>query len=423
MKKALSLILVLALLLCASVAAAEPKTIDGLSPRNITVTPAGLNPSAEEMVSQGISPTTGRYLSEIDYKDGYLGLAVTGQYQPIMVQITNSQNGIGRFGSDDGNKGGRPYRIAPVNGTYADVVYEACQARGGSQTRMSFIFSDVAPDYVGYIRSARLTHVSIRQEWNAILITSGYTSKDIPKALKELGIRNPEGAKAGDVGEVFVNGYGPWMPAFLRVHMLTTPDNLVVSPVTLLSSIIPQDHKPANHTWKFTDDLPAGGDSGEIVYVTFGGGADTDSRLEYNPSTNDYTRIVSTKDLGDLPYCETVMTGTEVKKVKNTSGKVSEKLTYEDVGPGEPITFSNVIVQGIEMKWKGSKRPDPVLIGEGNADYFMGGKHIAGVWKRDDVNSRTVFYGEDGQEIELQRGRTLIILMGYNDKGTSVQYE
>ena len=422
MKKALSLVLALALLLGASVAAAEPKTIDGLTPRNITISPAGLNETAEEMVEQGYSPTTGRNLYEIDYKDGYLGLAVTGVYQPIMVQITNSNNGIGKF-SGKGERAGEPYRIAPVNGTYVDVVYEACQARGGSETRMSYIFSDVAPDYVGYIRSARLTHVSIRQEWNCILCTSGYTSKDIPKALKELGIRKPEGATEDDVGEVFVNGFGPWMPYFLRVHMLDTPNNLVCSPVGLLTNVIPQDHQPANHTWKFTDDLPIGGDDAGIVYITFGGGQDTDSRLEYDPSTNEYTRIVSTKDLGDLPYCETVFSDAEVKKVKTTSGKITTKLVYGGLTTGEPITFSNVIVQGVEMKWKGRKRPNPTLVGEGNADYFMGGKHIAGVWKRDDENSRTVFYGEDGQEIELQRGRTLIILMGYNDKGTSVQYE
>ena len=87
------------------------------------------------------------------------------------------------------------------------------------------------------------------------------------------------------------------------------------------------------------------------------------------------------------------------------------------------ITFSNVIVQGITMHWKGSSRPDPVLTGTGNADYFMGGRHIAGVWEREDYNSRTIFYGPDGNEIELQRGRTLIILMAYNNKGSQVSYE
>ena len=90
--------------------------------------------------------------------------------------------------------------------------------------------------------------------------------------------------------------------------------------------------------------------------------------------------------------------------------------------PGEEITFANVIVQSVEYEWIDFERPIPTMVGTGNADYFMGGKHIAGVWQRDDVNSRTVFYGEDGNEIELQRGRTLIILLDWQNTG-HVKYE
>ena len=44
----------------------------------------------------------------------------------------------------------------------------------------------------------------------------------------------------------------------------------------------------------------------------------------------------------------------------------------------------------------------------------MGGKHLKGVWQRATDEDRTVFYGEDGEEIELQPGRTIIIIMDYN---------
>ena len=81
--------------------------------------------------------------------------------------------------------------------------------------------------------------------------------------------------------------------------------------------------------------------------------------------------------------------------------------------PGEPITFANIIVQAIEDKWPGNEMPYPVVTGTGNADYFMGGKHLKGVWKRDTIEDRTVFYGEDGEEIELQPGRTIIVLLDY----------
>ena len=43
----------------------------------------------------------------------------------------------------------------------------------------------------------------------------------------------------------------------------------------------------------------------------------------------------------------------------------------------------------------------------------MGGKHIAGYWKRENMESRTVFYDADGNEIQLQRGKTLISVVPY----------
>ena len=51
---------------------------------------------------------------------------------------------------------------------------------------------------------------------------------------------------------------------------------------------------------------------------------------------------------------------------------------------------------------------------------FIGGVHIAGYWKRDDMQSRTVFYGPDGNEIALQRGKTFICII---PDETVVSYE
>ena len=74
------------------------------------------------------------------------------------------------------------------------------------------------------------------------------------------------------------------------------------------------------------------------------------------------------------------------------------------------------------MSWRNKLIPYPTVTGTGNADYFMGGMHIPGVWHRDSISDRTVFYGPDGEEIELQRGRTLIIVMDYQTEGHSVYY-
>ena len=185
---------------------------------------------------------------------------------------------------------------------------------------------------------------------------------------------------------------------------------------------------PANHTWKFTDEVPAGGDNAEFVYVTFGNWENSDSRLEYSAEDNAYVRIVKISKSEEQVYMDTQLIEPEIKTVKS-NGKNVKKIVAEDRVENEIFKFNNVIVQSVNFKWKGGARPDPQLVGSGNADYFMCGKHYAGVWERKDINSRTVFYGADGNEIEMQRGKTLIILLDYSEKhsggkGTAgVKYE
>ena len=423
MKKLMSLGLALVLICSMSAALADPTAIDGISDRHIKINPAGLNPSADEMFEQMISPTTGRRLDEIDVPANFLGMALTGTYQPIMVQISNASNGVGV------SKSGKRYVTAPINGTYADIVYEAPQKRSGSETRMSMIFSDTVPDYVGFVRSTRLTHCRLRQEWECIFCTSGYSSSDVPGEWKKLGVKNPEGAKEGDPGVVYVGDYPKvWKPYVWRVSGIESANSEVFMLADLLRDVVPKDHVPANHTWKFTDEVPAGGDNAEFVYVTFGNWENSDSRLEYSAEDNAYVRIVKISKSEEQVYMDTQLIEPEIKTVKS-NGKNVKKIVAEDRVENEIFKFNNVIVQSVNFKWKGGARPDPQLVGSGNADYFMCGKHYAGVWERKDINSRTVFYGADGNEIEMQRGKTLIILLDYSEKhsggkGTAgVKYE
>ena len=426
MKKILCFLLTLTLIMGA-VSAFAATTIDGMTKRDITINPAGLNDDAATCVQNGYSPTTGRKLDEIEIPDGFLGLAVTGEYTPFMVQITNADNGIGITNS------GKTYRNAPVNGIYADVVYEAMQKSNGGESRMSMIFSDTIPDYVGFVRSTRSTHPRIRQEWNSFFVTSGYSKADVPAEWTAMGVPSPSSSARTeqDPGIIYVGDYSskPWAPYLYRIFTqkgvrYASANTEIFNLTGLLMDVAPKDHVPANHTWLFTDDLPATGDDANIIYVRFGQKNNTDSRLEYNPEANNYIRYVTTEKSGDLPYCTNVLVNPQVKKVQGEGKNArSMGLVIEDMVPGEPIGFNNVIIQGVNMNWRGSERPDPQLTGTGNADYFMGGKHIAGVWERTDYNSRTVFYDESGNEIKLQRGRTLIILMPYNSDHTSVSYE
>ena len=432
MKKTLSLILALVMLIGVTSAFAEGKEIDGVSDRGITIHPAGLNE-----VDDLVSPTTGRNLMEIEVPNGYLGMAVTGEYQPILVQISNADNGLGSSSSI------KNYRNAPVNGIYADVVYEALQKKGGGESRMTYVYSDVVPDFAGFVRSTRIQHARLRAEWDSAFVTSGwnYAVTDVPDVWTENGLPNPTGKRTiEDPGLVYVGDLSskPWGPYVYRICDKTgkkySGANTELFNLTgLLTDISPKDHVAANHTFKFTDDIPAGGDDASFVYIKFGNEYYTNSRLEYDESTNSYIRYVKREKGEDMPYRTNILVEPEVKKIQGDGKNVNGLgVVIQGLEAGDPITFNNVIVQQVDYNWISFTRPSPILydvdpqkglIGKGNADYFMGGKHLSGVWERKGLTDRTVFYGPDGNEIELQRGRTLIILMPYGENGAGVSYE
>ncbi len=416
MKKTLSLILALAIMLSATVALAASTEIDGTGKRNIKIKEAGLNTDPQEMIDQHISPTTGRNLDEVEVPAGFVGAAFSLEYRPVMVQVSNAGGGVGESSKGD------PL-TAPINAQYADVVYEACQANtqkyGGSLTRFSMIFSDVVPDYVGFVRSTRLTHVRLRQEWDCAFCTSGYSEADVLPEWRAMGLKNPAGARTEDIGLIYVGDFAKSYSKYVhRLAPATDANSELFELANIVQFIIPKDHKAANHTWLFTDEQPEGGDTAKIVDVKFGGVTKTDSRLEYDDTTNTYFRYVPNGDGSYTPF------RTQVLINPHTIKKDGVKMIKADAKEfGDPISFTNVIVQGIVMHWRGGERPDPALVGSGNADYFMGGKHYTGVWERKSNNSRTVYYDENGEEIELLRGKTLIILMDYNNKNRSVKYE
>ena len=410
MKKIICLILALCLSVSVAAAMGEKKEINGGEERNIKINPAG-----ENTVEEGVSPTTGRNLAEVkaEAPEGSAGLAVTGRYMPVMAQIQNLQKGVGAY--------------APLYGACADVIYQSSLATNGHD-RMSLIFSDVIPEYAGFVRSTRVTHLRIRQEWDCAYITSGWSDADVPDEMKRLGYKNPMVSimTKEDPGFVYPGDAGarPWVDYVRRMYgsgVPKAPDNEVFELAALITDVTPADYVPRNHAFRFTDEKPQGEDA-TFIYVNMtsedniAADNDTYSELEYDEETNTYFRYVY-KNGTAVTYHESIPVNTQ-KIIKNDQ----KRFQVDELAVGKEIDFSNVIVQSVEYQWPSTDRPYAILVGTGNADYFMGGKHIAGVWAREDDDSRTVFYGEDGNEIELQRGRTLIILMDWKNTG-HVSYE
>ncbi len=376
MKKLLGILLALCLL--GSFALADT-VLDPNEARNISINKAGPNP-----VQDGISPTTGRALSSINIYDGFTGLAVTGRYMPMLVQIDNAGGGVktDEFG-----------RRQPWGAEFTDVIYEAPLYKAGD-TRLTFLFSDLIPDAVGPTRSARVFHAWLREEWDCGFIHYGqqeYVKTSVPEQFKLTGAD-----KKGVLFNGTVGTSKPWKQYFYVRNdvKLQAPHDKGVN-AAAVSTLIPDDFTAANHTWLFTDELPTEGDDASLIHVTWGK-KEYNSEIEWDEDDECYYRYM----LGE-----------------------SKGVAYVDFDSQQEITFNNVIVQFTQCDYPTTDAPLPTVTGTGNADYFMGGKHISGVWQRDSLSDRTVFYGPDGNEIKMQVGRTLIIVMDGNSANRSVSYE
>ena len=382
MRKLLGLMLALALTMTSAVAFASTE-INPREKRGITPHDAGLNE-----VEEGVSPTTGLTLSDIYVPEGSTGMAATGRYLPMMVQICN----------DDGGVGNR----APWGATYADIVYETFLHKNGT-TRLSFIFNDVVPDSIGPVRSARVAHAWIREEWDAAFMFFGQQERSGTNVLEEfrsLG-HNPVSDPVLFSG---TTGGKPWNDYYYRRSGLVSPYNVDVNAAGIYN-LVPDDYQFPNHAYRFTDEAPEGdvATNVEIRWLKGKSGNVFGSDLVYDAASNSYVRYM------------------------HYSNK--EQYAWKDKDTDENVTFANVIVQFTPTTFETNSAPVQRVIGkkhsaiEGNADFFMGGVHVAGYWKRDSVTSRTVYYGPDGEEISLQRGKTLIVIFPDNDDfGSSVTY-
>lgn len=372
MRKNWLALLLAVLLAAAGLESACAVTIDGSADRGIELKEVSLN----EMID-GESPTTGLPLSDrVPGNEDFAGLAVTGRYLPVLVQIDNSDNGSN-------------WR-SPWGASYSDVIYESPLRKEG-QTRISILYSDLVPDDVGPIRSARLGHVWLREEWDAAFLYHGqqeYALTNVLEELTRLGVTKRGLLFSG------TSGGKDWNKYYYNRQNLASPHDKGANAAGILT-LVGDDIVPPNHTWLFTDE-PAVGDPAVTITVKWGH-KDYTSVFRYDAEKDCYFRYVGSK----------------------------KTEAYHDLDTEEPIAFSNVIIQWTDVDWVVKDAPVTRNTGDGaffanystgfftaqgNADYFMNGQHMSGAWKRDNMHSRTVFYDENGEEIQLQRGRTMIVM-------------
>lgn len=342
MKKATGILLVIALVMgmCSAVATVEiPSTLT----RDIKLhKSSGNNPAIP-----GESPTTGLPSDKTEYI-------------PILCQIDNNLGAIPQWGISQ-----------------ADIMYELPIA-GQGLTRLTALFSDQYPEEAGPVRSGRVMHAELREEWDAALIF--YGRQEVPgsnmrEILSKYGVTAKELAIDGHAQK-----YEPFMP---RVRYHAAPHN-VSAHVREIRDMLASS---LNYTFpvrpfKFTDDKNYNGTPAQQFSMIHSGNKDTSSTFIYDAEANGYERF-------------TVL------------GAYSDYLN-----PADSLIYNNVIIQRTRMTFNNSSVNPllPDIVGSGAADIFIAGQYIAGAWSRDSMDSRTVFYDQNGEELNLQRGKTWIAI-------------
>lgn len=230
-----------------------------------------------------------------------------------------------------GNDGGGVGNRAPWGVAYADILYETPLTRS-HETRITAVFSDMIPDSVGFVRSARIGHVWLSEEWGGGFLFYGQQEvegSDVKAEIKRLGADLKSVAFSGIAGGTNFKRY------FTSRAGAKSPYDVDAN-VAAMSRLVPDSHVAPNHAFRFTDDAPDG-DSATRVYIKWGDSAKLyNSRLVYRKEWNGYLRYMGT----------------------------SKTNWYADRDSDDSaIAFQNVIVQFTRVDYNHNNKNEPIMYG------------------------------------------------------------
>ena len=294
-------------------------------------------------VAYGKSPTT--------------GLDFSGEYKPVLVQISNG-----------------PQDRPQWNLSEADIVYESIYW-GPSHTRYTAVYNDVHPEMVGPVRSARIQHVMLREEWDAPFIFWGGQKDpgtDIYNLMDQYKLNRA--FRWDGTGGHFLD----YLTRSKGEYARPNPHNAIANIAGLVTNAWPTDHVAKSHAFRFSDTIGAGYDTAVEIDVPYLADKYNPS-YKYNAATGMYDRY----------YNGALQVDGHTKK---------------------QIVAANVIVQRQKLMFYNgtSSRPVYEVVGEGEADIFVDGQHIRGKWIRSSMDERTVFVNQMGVEVTLKPGKTFI---------------
>lgn len=248
----------------------------------------------------------------------------------------------------------------------ADIVYEI--KTEGNISRYLAFFHDEIPKTIGPVRSSRHYFISLAEELNSPYIHFG-ASTYAYKYLRSNLIEIPH------IDGITEAQY------FFRDQTRKAPHNAYLKTDSLDDF---SKNEPKNDHVVFGENATEKGI--ETLNMEYSYNASTDIKYVYNEQEKVYLRFQE-----GVPHIDRETE--EQLKVKNVLFQYTEHEAIEDDKYG---------------------RIDVHLVGEGKIVYVSEGKRVEGTWKKENDNTSTIYYDEEGNILKLNRGNTWIQVVETN---------
>lgn len=265
----------------------------------------------------------------------------------------------------------------------AKILYEIME-EGEMSRQMAIIDDWQGLDRIGSIRSCRDYYITLAKEWDPILIHVGGVHYMSGK------ITAPDVNNLSAAREYGTGGGAPGSSAFFRSTDKSVPHNAYVSADGITSAC---------------NDLGYSLSTRPEYYNA--------SHFQFAPEANtleQYEGAVpgNTLDFSDVfPYTKSSLTYNPETGLyeKNIHGQAQV-----DALTGTQLTFANVIVQNTKWSVRDKKGYLAFQTIDSTCDgyYFTKGKGIHITWKKTSEYSPTRYYDDNGNEIQLNTGKTYI---------------
>lgn len=258
----------------------------------------------------------------------------------------------------------------------AGVVYEAI-AEGGI-TRFMAIFQESKPQYIGPVRSLRMTYAEFAKPYHCSIAHVGGSDNAL-----NLVRNNPE---YRDIDQFFNDDSywrisSRWAPhnvytSFEALDELNINRGYTTSEFNGFSRVKPDTDTRAAEITARTIRIEMSGDLFNVVYV-------------YDEDANNYKRSFATG---------------QTHEAVNESGETTQ------LAPDVVITLETDAVSR-----PGTSYADYRTVGGGKAYVFQNGTVTSAKWQRESVDSELKFIDESGEEVKLNRGQVWISIYPSNN--------